>query len=281
MKIYLLPIIFLLSVGCQPSSKSEKATDSTTFADSIESDPSNSEEAIQPNETAEQSESPIDPAYLVEPEFNFLAHRLSSDIREHQIVNELAQLVRQFEEEKYITINMTSKHPDAIGMGDVSDNETWYYNSQSQFCALRTEFISGRTTMSSLFLCKEGNLVAVSSDSEFQDEGPRAFSSVRIVSSLCPACGLNLSKEEEDEPQEYQVSEIDELAFNQYTREVFLKHEDMFANFGPTPSLKKDGERFTTYVITDPNSDGQPDTITYSIDANLVGAFFPKGVIRH
>lgn len=267
-KNYLLPIILVLFISCnQPSTKGEvndsNQMPSYTVASKVET--------AQVNEPIEADEPAIDSLALVAPEFSFYAQTLSVDNREAKIVHKLAQQIELFNEERYAIIKMSYTHADAVMMGNVVENETWYYNANRQLCAFSSTYKSERTSMTSLYLCKDGALLDVISDSEFQDEGPRAYTSVRIVSSLCPLCGLNLSKEEENDNPDYQISVLDESEVDKYSRDFFTKHEDMLKGFGGIINVIKDGERYSAFVFV--NS----DTIKYSVDPNLVNKFFKKG----
>jgi hypothetical protein len=190
-------------------------------------------------------------------------------------VDKLAQLVEQYKEEKYATIRMSYTHDDAVGMGKINEDETWYYNANRQLRAFSSTFKSERTSMSSFYICSDGELLAVSSDNDFQDEGPRAYTSVRIVSSLCPLCGLTLSKEEEEDVQEYQAYPIDQSSFDQYATDFFTKHEDMLNTFKQVTNLTEMGERYSALVLV------YSDTIKYSVDPNLVNEFFKKELTQN
>ncbi len=277
MKIFVaLFIIIFLATCSAPKSETESTIDSTsTSQDSLTNPPLSTEIVDAVEEQPDLDEPPIDLSDLSSAlEFNFHAETISTDNRETEIVNKLAQLVEQCKDKKYATIKMSYTHDDAVGMGKVNEDEIWYYNANRQLCAFSSTYNSARTSMSSIYICRDGELLVVSSDNEFQDEGPRAYTSVRIVSSLCPLCGLTLSKEEEEDFQEYQAYEIDQSSLDQYATDFFTKHEDMLDTFREIKDLTKMGERYSAFVFV--NS----DTIKYSIDSNLVNKFFKKGLTQ-
>ncbi len=276
MKIHLLLIILLVAVSCNQHKNSTVETiDSTQVPiDTVTSKAQDSGESVQIEEQAGPDEPPINSSALTAPEFIFSAQTISSDTRETKIVSKLAQLVEQYKEEKYATIKMSYTYDDAVGMGKVNEDETWYYNANRELCAFSSTYNTARTTMSSFYICSDGELLAASSDNEFQDEGPRSFTSVRIVSSLCPLCGLTLSKEEEEDSQEYQAEVIDQSSLDKYTTDFFTKHDDMLKNFGEVANLTKMGERYSAFIFV------YSDTIKYSVDPNLVNEFFTKGLTQ-
>ncbi|MEO7989392.1 MAG: hypothetical protein ABI663_07620 [Chryseolinea sp.] len=274
MKIHLLLIIPLVAVSCnQHNNSTGETADSTQVPiDTVVSKTQDSVEPVHVDE-AGPDEPSINSSALTAPEFNFDPRTISTDNRENKIVDKLAQLVEQYKEEKYATIRMSYTHDDAVGMGKINEDETWYYNANRQLCAFSSTFTSARTSRSSFYICSDGELLAVNSDNDFQDEGPRAYTSVRIVSSLCPLCGLTLSKEEE-EPQEYQAYPIDQSSLDQYATDLFTKHEDMLNNFKEVTNLTEMGERYNALVLV------YSDTIKYSVDPNLVDEFFKKGLTQ-
>jgi hypothetical protein len=270
---YLLLVILLVFTRCgQPSTKGETADSTQPPTDTTVSKALNPIEAVQVDEPVKLDEPPTDSVALASPEFSFYAQTLSSDKRETKLVNKLAQLVEQFRKEKFVAIRMSYVHDDAVGYGKERHNEVWYYNVNGQLCAFSSTYKTERTTRSELYLCREGELLVLSSDNEFQDEGPTAYTSVRIVSSLCPQCGLTLSKEEDGEVQEYQVTVIDQSDLDKYSTDFFNKHEDMLKGFKDATNLTKFGDRYSMFVFVD------SDTIKYSIDPNLVNKFFNKSL---
>jgi len=279
-KIFLL-ILAVTSLGCnQPSPKTEPV-DSTLYSpDTIISEVVESIETPMPD-SGQADGTPINPLSLATPEFNFYPQILSGDARENKIVTGLSKLVKQFREEKYATLKMSTTRNDDVTMGVVSEDQIWYYNTNRQLCAFSSEYKSGRASKTSLFLCKDESLVAVSTDYEFQDEGPRAFISVRMASSECPHCGVKLSKEEEEEYQEYALSELTQSDLDQYATDFFSMHEAMLQNFTDTGSLIKseDGARYMMFVVST-SSSGQSDTTRYSIDRNLINKFFKNSLIQ-
>ena len=86
------------------------------------------------------------------------AQTLSEDKREDLLVKALDQLIDQFNQEKFATIKMRYTHDDAVTMGTVMEDETWYYNASRQLCAFRSEYKSDRMSMSSLGLFKQTGL---------------------------------------------------------------------------------------------------------------------------
>ncbi len=276
MKIYLLLIIPIVAASCNQHNNStvETADSIQVPIDTVISMAQDSVETVQVVDQAGVDESPMNSSTLTSPEFIFSPQTISSDNRETKIVSKLAQLVEQYKEEKYATIKMSYTHDDAVGMGKVNEDEIWYYNANRQLCAFSSTYNTARTTMSSIYICSDRELLAASSDNEFQDEGPRAYTSVRIASSLCPICGLTLSKEEEEEPQEYQAYPIDQSSLDQYSTDFFTKHEDMLNSFREITNLTKMGERYSALVLV------YSDTIKYSVDPNLVDEFFKKGLTQ-
>lgn len=275
MKTSLLFITVIIVASCaKPNSKTDTVDSTQLSADTTVSKTVNPIETGQVDKPAAPDEPPIDSA-LVSPEFDFYAQTLSSDKRETKLVNKLSQLVEQFTKEKFVTTRMSYVHDDAVGYGKERQEEIWYYNANRQLCAFTSNYKTERTTRSELYLFREDNLLALSSDNEFQDEGPRAYSSVRIVSSLCPQCGLTLSKEEESESQEYKADVVDQSDLDKYSSDLFTKHEDMLKEFKEATNLTKIGDRYRMFVFV--NS----DTIKYSIDPNLVNKFFKKSLIQN
>jgi hypothetical protein len=230
-------------------------------------------EIEQVDEPVEPDEPPIDLVILESPEFSFFAQTLSSDKRETKLVIKLNQLLEQFRAAKFVAIRMWYVRDDAVGMGKERQDETWYYNANRQLCAFSGTYKTERTTRSELYLCKEGELLALTSDNEFQDEGPHAYTSVRIVSSLCPQCGLTLSKEEEGEIKEYESTVIEQSDLDKYSNDFFSKHEEMLKGFKEVTTLTKIGDRYSAFVFV--NS----DTIKYSIDSNLINKFFKNSLM--
>jgi hypothetical protein len=277
-KNYLFLVILLIFTRCnQPSTKGETADSTQHSTDTTVSNVLNPIETVQTDKPVELDESPIDSVTLASPEFDFYAQTLSSDKREAKLVNKLAQLVEQFKSEKYVAIEKSYSFVDsyAIFGGKAREDEIWYYNFNRQLCAFSSTYKSERTTRSEFYLCREGEILALSSDNEFQDEGPRAYTSVRIVSSLCPQCGLTLSKEEEGEVQEYQATVLEQSDLDKYSSDFFNKHEDMLKDFKGATNLTKIGDRYSAFVFVD------SDTIKYSIDPNLVKKFFNKSLIQN
>ena len=90
------------------------------------------------------------------------AQTLSEDKREDLLVKALDQLIDQlidqFNQEKFATIKIRYTHDDAVTMGTVMEDETWYYNASRQLCAFRSEYKSDRMSMSSLGLFKQTGL---------------------------------------------------------------------------------------------------------------------------
>lgn len=275
-KKYILLVILIAFTSCnQPSTKGEAADSTQLPTDTVVSKMLNPVETVPVDEPVEPDEPPIDSVALVSPELSFYAQTISSDKSEIKLVSMLAKLVEQFRKEKFVTTKMWYVHDDAVGYGKERHNEVWYYNVNGQLCAFSSTYKTERTTRSELYLCREGELLALSSDNEFQDEGPTAYTSVRIVSSLCPQCGLTLSKEEDGEVQEYQATVIDQSDLDKYSSDFFNKHEDMLKEFKDATNLTKIGDRYSALVFV------YSDTIKYSIDPNLVNKFFNESLIQN
>ncbi len=270
---YLLLVVLIIFNSCnQPNTKGETADSAQLEVGSVAS----KDETTQVDEPVKPDEPPIDASSLAAPEFDYYSQTISTDKRESNMINKLAQLVKQFKDEKYATITMSYTHDDAVVMGKVKENETWYYNANRQLCAHTSEYKSERTTETRLYLCRNGEVMALSSDNEFQDEGPRAFTNVKIVSSECPQCGLNISSEDNaDEGNNFQVTELDQSDLGEYSNDFFSKHNDILKDFKDVSSLTKIGDRYSALVFV--NS----DTVKYSIDPNLVNKFFKKGLIQN
>ncbi len=267
----LLAILIIFNSCNQPSTKGEMANSTQKPTDTTVSRVLNPIETVEVDESVEPDEPPIDSIALASPEFSFYAQTISSDKREIKLVSMLAKLVEEFRKEKFVTTKMSYVHDDAVGYGKERHNEVWYYNVNGQLCAFSSTYKTERTTRSELYLCREGELLALSSDNEFQDEGPTAYTSVRIVSSLCPQCGLTLSKEEDGDSQEYQFTVIDQSDLDKYSNYFFNKHEDMLKGFKDATNLTKIGDRYSAFVFV------YSDTIKYSIDFGLANKFFKKG----
>ena len=269
---YLLLVIIIVLTNCsQPSSK-EEVSDTAQIQTDTGVKVLDSIETNQIVESVASNEPPIEPSALAAPAFSFYAQTLSTDKRETEMVNKLSQLIQQSGKEKFVTMERSYIYDDPVVMGKINEIETWYYNANRELSAFSSTYKSERTTMSSLYLCGEGKVLALSSDNEFQDEGPRAYTSIRIVSSLCPHCGLNLSLEEESEQEGYQVTELGQSDLDQFSNDFFNKHNDMLKIFGEINTITKMEDRFSAFVLV--NS----DTIKYSIDANLITKFFKNGL---
>lgn len=271
---YLLVVVLVIFAGCSNSgSTNESTSNRQPLADTSSAQALPVEAEQQEEEEPLPDEPPIDPSALTTPDFTFSANTISTDEREKELLEKLDPLVKQYREEKYSTIQRSYIYDDAVGYGKVREYETWYYNANRQLRAYTSTYNTERTSSNTLYICSDEELLAVSTDNEFQDEGPRAFTSVRIVSSLCPQCGLTLAKEEEEEDfQEYQAYEIDQSSFDKYATDFFAKHENMLETFQEITKLTKIGERYSANVLV--NS----DTIKYSIDTNLVRTFFRKAL---
>jgi hypothetical protein len=276
MSTHSLYVILVVAISCtQPNSKTE-TVDSTRLSTTKDvSETFTSDGAIKPDEQVKPNEPAIEASGLAAPDTPFSATTVSSDKEEAQIVNDFFPLTEQFNNGKYVTIKMslTSIVDDVMG-GTKQTNEIWYYDAERKLCGFSSTYTSSLTTRSEFYLCKDENLVALSSDNDYQDEGPRAYTSVRIVSSRCPRCGLVLSKEEDGDIQEYQADVIDQSSLDKYSNDFFDKHNAMLENFQSVPRVTKNGERYSAFVLAD------QDTIKYSIDAGLVNKFFKKAVIE-
>lgn len=276
-KIYLFGCVLILAISCnKPGSTKETPVNTQLQADSIVAETVVTGESLEPEESREPDEPAIETSSLMVPVFDFHHQPITDDARENSIVNALNQIINQFKEERYVTISMTYTHDDPVTMGVVQEEGTWYYNAERQLCASSKRYKSDRTSMNSHYLCHKNHLVGMTSDMDFYDEGTGYTNSVRIASTGCPRCGINLSSDDESG---FELSEIDQSTTDKYAIDFFNEHEDMLETFKDVTQLTKQGERYTALVTVDSN-DGV-DTIKYSIDPSLIHKFFKKASIQN
>lgn len=259
--------ILILMISCSQRSSTKESPESVQLQiDSV---------VVAEEEPLEPDEPPIETSALIAPAFDFFCLPITDDAREDSIVNALNQIINQFNKEKFVTINMTYTHSDPVTPGIIREEGTWYYNADRQLCASSKTFNSDRTSMKSHYLCSNNDLVAMISDSDFNDEGASYSNSVRIVSTGCSLCRINISN---DDGSGYKVSEIDQSSFDKYALDFFNEHEALLKTFKEVTQLTKQGERYTALVTA--NSNSGVDTIRYSIGPNLIHKFFKKGLIQ-
>lgn len=263
--------IVILAISCnQRGSTTETPISAQRQTDSVVV------ETVVAEESPEPDEPPIETSALMASSFDFFRQPITDDAREDSILHALEQIINQFNKEGFVTINMTYTHADPVTPGIVREEGTWYYNADRQLCAASKTYHSDRTSMNSHYLCSDNDLVAMVSDSDFYDEGAGYSNSVRIVTTECPLCGVNLSNDDESG---YEVSEIELSSLDKYAVDFFNEHEDLLKTFKEVTQLTKQGDRYIALVTV--NSNPGMDTIKYSIDPNLIHKFFKKGLIQN
>ena len=268
LKLYYILIMAGLLFGCSQPKSSTETADSTLFpVDTVKTEAINSSETSPQVEIPEEIEPPIDTAALALHSFGIYPSTVTDDKREIRAVNSLTALIKQFENEKYVIISMSYSHPDPVVMGTIKEAETWYFNGERKLCALTSEFKSERTTMSTIHLLENDNLLGFYSSSDFQDEGASASNSTALVSSLCPRCGVGLSN---DDGSGYVVSVLDDSDVSKYGNEVLTRYEEMRKNLKGAPQGLPNGKDVSVYVGVD------SDTINYALDSSLVHKFLRK-----
>jgi hypothetical protein len=275
LKAYLFgSILIILATSCNQQSAVKEANNTTPpKIDSGSVVQAAVVETNVPEEDPEPDEPPIETSALTAPQFDFFTQPITEDVREDSMVNALARLIRQFNTEKYVTISMTYTHADPVMPGEVHEEATWYYDADRKLCAYNKRYESARTTENSHYLFSNNELVAMTLDTDFFDEGAGYTNSVRIASTQCPACGVNISNDDGDG---YEVSEIGQSSLSTYESDFLSDHDNMLKTFKEGTELSRQGERFTAFVIV--NSNTGIDTIKYSIDPNLVHKFFKKAL---
>jgi hypothetical protein len=275
LKAYLFgSILIILATSCNQRSAVKEA--SNTIPPKIDSGSVVQAAVVEtelPQEDPEPDEPPIETAALTAPQFDFFTQPITDDVREDSMVNALARLIRQFNTEKYVTISMTYTHADPVMPGEVHEEETWYYDADRKLCAYSKKYESARTTENSHYLFSNNELVAMTLDTDFFDEGAGYTNSIRIASTECPRCGVSISNDDGDG---YEVSEIDQSSLNTYANDCLRSHDDMLKAFKEIAEVTKQDERFTAFVIV--NSNTGIDTIKYSVDPNLAHKFFKKAL---
>jgi hypothetical protein len=268
-------ILIILTISCNQQTAVKEVSDNTKVkidsgsvvqAELIEADA-----AVE--ESSEPDEPPIDSSALAAPQFDFFTQTITDDALEDSTSNALARLIRKFNNEKFVTISMTYTHADPVMPGEIHEEATWYYDADRKLCASSKSYKSVRTTETSHYLFSDNELVAMILDSDFFDEGAGYTNSVRIASTQCPACGVNISNDDGDG---YEVSEIGQSSLSTYESDFLSDHDNMLKTFKEGTELSRQGERFTAFVIV--NSNTGIDTIKYSIDPNLVHKFFKKAL---
>ncbi len=233
------------------------------------------EVAVVEEEPSYPEEPPIEASDLESPEFDFFPGSVTGDAREDSVVSALSRTIREFNNENFVTIRMTHKYEDQVVGGTNTETSTWYYNAERQLCAAVKTYKSERTTESSNYLFSNNELVAMTLDTDFYDEGAGYTNSVKIATTACPLCGIKISNDDGDGDE---LSEIDEYSVNTYENDLLRVHDDMLKEFKEITELTRQGERYMAFILRESNVG--TDTVKYSVDANLVRRFFRKAVVR-
>jgi hypothetical protein len=268
-------VVAILAIGCsQQATVKEQASNPRAQSDSgVVVETAAAETGVAEEEPEEPTEPAIETSALDAPGFDFFPGSITGDAREDSIVSALSRIIKEFNNEKFVTINMTHRYEDQVVGGTNTDACTWYYNAERQLCAAIKTYKSERTTESSNYLFRNNELVAMTLDTDFYDEGAGYTNYVRIATTACPLCGVTISNDDGDGNELSEISSV-----YTYENDLSGSHEEMIKTLKEVTEITKQGERYMAYVISESNTG--PDTIKYSVDANLVRKFFKKVTVR-
>jgi hypothetical protein len=275
LKTYLsASVLIILTISCRQQTVREAPASATSQNDSsVVPETAVVENAVSDDEPEEPAEPAIESSALEAPEFDFFPGSVTGDPREDSVVSALGGIIREFNNEKFVTIKMTHNYEDMVVGGINKEEATWYYNAERQLCAAANSYKSERTTESSNYLFTNNELAAMTSDSDFYDEGAGYTKSVKIATTACPLCGVTITNDDGDGNE---LSEIDQYSLSTYSNDLFSRHDEMVKELKEVTELTKQGDRYVALVIRESNSGS--DTIKYSVDLNLVHKFFKKAV---
>ena len=239
------------------------------------------------SETSSQNESAYSPTatpYAAEPAsiFTYFEQTFTEDERESAVTQDLMEMLRQYEDGKYLTIKNEysvsyQEEVDANEFMNVHESirKTWFYDSLNNLRCFTMDYQyrvgnEGFSTTSTIYLSAGDSLVAAYEDG---DESIQVASKtrIRLVAKRCPDCGTSTNAAMSDT---YQVIPLDDSILRKISKDFF---KDNDPNFSWLTQLKVNREG-DDYTITqeEPGVKNAPRTVAYTINRYLFDTYIKK-----
>ncbi len=274
---YFLLLILLTVWSCKSNTQTEIASDSTSIQSTEVASP-----YVQ-TQAPSQDQSPGRPSSNF-PEFSETA--LSEDPTESEIMFDLKQLITEYDNQQYGTIeSYYSRQRDYEGEYEEQTEteevtETWFFNESNQLRAFARKYFrsgEGRDTKTLICLFSNDSLIALS---DYWDEDGQIGMAyhTKLIRSKCPNCGIDSNREAGDNSMGRVRNYLNENDLVERESEFFTTLPNVISAIGK--EWKNATESATGFVATvehdqwpERPSEGKAYSQTYTISKELYKAY--------
>ncbi len=273
---YFLLLLLIIAFSCSPNTKTEQVSDSTSVQTEVAS-------------TYVQTQAPTQDASPARPVSNFPAFSedaLSVDPTESEIMFDLKQLIAEYDNQQYGTIeSYYSRQRDYEGeYGAETETEevteTWFFNESNQLRAFTRKYFrsgEGRDTKTLICLFSNDSLIALS---DYWDEDGQIGMAyhTKLLRSKCPNCGMDTNREAGDNSMGGVKKYLNENDLAERESEFFTTLPKVINSIGK--EWNNATESANGFVATlqhdqwsDRPSEGKEYSQTYTISKELYNAY--------